>query len=186
MFIVVFGGLADRVGRARVLRFGIALSIVGSLLIVLTPTKQGALTATTMMAGRIVQGLSAACVMPSSLALIKEFYDGEPRERALSFWSIGSWGGSGFCSLFGGLVAVSFLGWRSIFWISIVVAVLALYLIRDTPDSRVADTGTHHRFDWSGLLAFVAAMLAINLFISQGPKLGWFSGASLGLVVAFA
>jgi len=185
MFIVVFGGLADRVGRARVLRFGIALSIVGSLLIVLTPTKQGALTATTMMAGRIVQGLSAACVMPSSLALIKEFYDGEPRERALSFWSIGSWGGSGFCSLFGGLIAVSFLGWRSIFWISIVVAVLALYLIRDTPDSRVADTGTHHRFDWSGLLAFVAAMLAINLFISQGPKLGWFSGASLGLVVAF-
>ncbi|HET6509137.1 MAG TPA: MFS transporter [Baekduia sp.] len=185
LFIVVFGGLADHVGRGTILRLGIALSIAGSLLIALTPAKQGALTATMIMAGRIVQGLSAACVMPSSLALIKDFYDGHARERALSFWSIGSWGGSGFCSLFGGLMAVSFLGWRSIFWISIAVAALALYLTRDTPVSRVAGTATPHRFDWSGLIAFVLAMLAINIVISQGPRLGWFSGASLGLIVAF-
>jgi MFS transporter, DHA2 family, multidrug resistance protein len=185
IFIVVFGGLADRVGRGRVLQVGIVLSIAGSLLIALTPAKQGALTSTMVMGGRIVQGLSAACVMPASLALIKAFYDGEARDRALSFWSIGSWGGSGFCSLFGGLMAASFLGWRSIFWISIVVAVAALFLIRDTPDSRAAESGSHHRFDWSGLVAFVVAMLAINIFISQGPRLGWFSGASLGLLAVF-
>jgi len=185
LFIVVFGGLADRLGRALVLRAGIALSIAGSLLIVLTPSGQGALTATTVMAGRIVQGLSAACVMPSSLALIKDFYDGEQRNRALSFWSIGSWGGSGFCALFGGLMAASFLGWRSIFWISIAVALLSLYLIRDTPSSRAAHAAAPAGFDWAGLLAFVAAMLAINIFISQGPQLGWFSGGALGLVAAF-
>jgi MFS transporter, DHA2 family, multidrug resistance protein len=184
LFIVVFGGMADHVGRGKIFRLGIAFSIVGSLLIVLTPSKQGVLTATMMMGGRIVQGLSAACVMPSSLALIKEFYDDKARERALSFWSIGSWGGSGFCSLFGGIMAV-YVGWRSIFWISIAIAVAALYLTRDTPDSRASDAGTHHRFDWSGLVCFVASMLAINLFISQGPKLGWFSGTSLGLVIAF-
>jgi DHA2 family multidrug resistance protein-like MFS transporter len=186
LFIVVFGGLADRIGRGTVLRAGIVLSIVGSLLIALTPAEQGALTATMTMAGRIVQGLSAACVMPSSLALIKDFYDDGGRERALSFWSIGSWGGSGFCALFGGLMAVSFLGWRSIFWISIAVAVLALYLIRDTPQSRAVEQATSGGFDWPGLLTFVVAMLAINVFISQGPELGWFSGASLGLVVVFA
>src|SRR6185312_2309845 len=39
IFIVVFGGLADRVGRATILRFGIALSLAGSLLIVLTPAR---------------------------------------------------------------------------------------------------------------------------------------------------
>ena len=186
LFIVVFGGLADRLGRGLILRAGIVLSIVCSLLIVLTPSGQGGLTATTVMAGRIVQGLSAACVMPSSLALIKDFYDGESRNRALSFWSIGSWGGSGFCALFGGLMAASFLGWRSIFWISMAVAVLSLYLIRDTPSSRASDTGTHGHFDWAGLATFVAAMLAINIFISQGPEIGWFSGASLALVAAFA
>lgn len=185
MFIVVLGGLADRVGRAKVLRAGIGLSILGSLLIVVTPADHGALTATTIMAGRVVQGLSAACVMPSSLALIKDFYDGERRNRALSFWSIGSWGGSGFCALFGGLMAASSLGWRSIFVISIGVALLSLFLLRSTPPSQLALADPTRRFDWSGLLTFVAAMLAINVFISQGPSLGWFSGASLGLVAAF-
>lgn len=82
-------------------------------------------------------------------------------------------------------MAASALGWRSIFWISIAVALLSLYLIRDTPPSRAADVGDA-RFDLAGLITFVLAMLAINVFISQGPELGWFSGASLGLVIAFA
>src|SRR4029077_19437397 len=105
LFIVVFGGLADRIGRGLIMKIGIWLSIAGSVLIVLTPARHGALTATTMMGGRIVPGLSAARVTPSTMALIKTFYDGKDRQRALSFWSIGSWGGSGFCSLFGGLMA---------------------------------------------------------------------------------
>lgn len=186
LFIVVFGGLADRLGRGLVMTIGIWLSIVGSVLIVLTPAQHGALTATTMLAGRVVQGLSAACVMPSTMALIKTFYDGKDRQRALSFWSIGSWGGSGFCSLFGGLMAVSVLGWRSIFWISIALSFLALYLLRGTPVSKVEPTGAGRRFDWGGLATFVVAMLAMNLFISQGPKIGWFSVTSLALVVVFA
>ena len=185
LFIVVFGGLADRLGRGLVMKAGIWLSIAGSLLIVLTPAQGGGLTATMLMAGRVVQGLSAACVMPSTIALIKTFYEGKDRQRALSFWSIGSWGGSGFCSLFGGLMAVSALGWRSIFWISIVLSLVALYLVRSTPESRVADPGSSARFDWAGLVTFVVAMLAINVFISQGPKIGWFSYGSLGLLVVF-
>jgi MFS transporter, DHA2 family, multidrug resistance protein len=185
LFIVVFGGLADRLGRGLVMKVGIYLSILGSLLIVLTPAQQGALTATMLMAGRVVQGLSAACVMPSTIALIKTFYEGKERQRALSFWSIGSWGGSGFCSMFGGLMAVSPLGWRSIFWISVALSLLALYLVRSTPESRVRSIGSSGRFDWGGLITFVVAMLAINVFISQGPRLGWFSYGSLGLLVAF-
>jgi len=183
LFIVVFGGVADRVGRATVLRVGIGLSILGSILIVLTPADQGGLTSATMLAGRIVQGLSAACIMPSSLALIKDLYDGAARERAVSFWSIGSWGGSGFCALFGGLMAESALGWRSIFWISIVVAVAALYLIRNTPHSAAG--GTPGPFDWGGLATFVVAMLAINIVITQGPTIGWFSLPTAGLVGLF-
>ena len=45
-----------------------------------------------------IQGLSAACVMPATLALMKAYFAGKDRQRALSFWSIGSWGGSGVCS----------------------------------------------------------------------------------------
>lgn len=78
---------------------GIVLSAAGSLMIALTPAG----TSVFLMAGRIIQGLSAACIMPASLALIKAYYEGPARQRALSYLSMGSWGGSGLCSLFGGL-----------------------------------------------------------------------------------
>jgi len=101
IFVVVAGGLADRVGRVKLTYIGLLFSIIGSFLIVISPSG----TAVFLLAGRILQGLSAACIMPATLALMKAYYDGKERQRALSFWSIGSWGGSGLCSLFGGLVA---------------------------------------------------------------------------------
>ncbi len=187
IFIVVAGGLADRVGRVRILYAGIFLSLLGSLLIALTPAHSGGLTASMLLAGRAIQGLSAACVMPSTLALVKTYYQGKDRQRALSFWSIGSWGGSGFCSLFGGLMATSVLGWRSIFWISIVLSIVALFLVRGTPESRVspAPGSARLRFDWWGLICFVIALVALNVYISQGPSIGWLSYPGIVLIVFF-
>ncbi|MBC8924738.1 MFS transporter, partial [Escherichia coli] len=69
---------------------------IGSLLLVVT---QGA---TLLIIGRIIQGLSAACIMPATLALMKTYFEGADRQSALSYWSIGSWGGSGICSFAGG------------------------------------------------------------------------------------
>ena len=182
IFIVVAGGLADRIGRVKILYAGIWLSIAGSLLIALTPENAGGLTAAALLGGRVVQGLSAACIMPSTMALVKYYYEGKERQRALSFWSIGSWGGSGFCALFGGLMATSFLGWRSIFWISIVLSVVALFLLRGTPESKSAAKagGT---FDWGGMITLVIALVALNVYISQGPSIGWLSLTGIGLIV---
>lgn len=179
IFIVVAGGLADRIGRMRVTYAGLALSILGSLLIAISPVG----TAVFLMAGRIIQGLSAACIMPATLALLKAYFDGAARQRAISFWSIGSWGGSGLCSLFGGFVA-SWLGWRWIFWMSIVVALISFFLIRGTPESKEA-TATNARFDWSGLIAFIIAMVALNVVIGQGSSLGWTTAAVLALIALF-
>src|SRR6185436_18069687 len=106
-----------------------------------------------LMTGRIVQGLSAACIMPATLALMKAYFDGKERHRALSFWSIGSWGGSGVSALFGGIIASS-LGWRWIFWISILVAVVSFLLLKGTPESKVESTNKSG-FDWSGFVAFI-------------------------------
>lgn len=39
--------------------------------------------------------MAAACIMPASLALLKSYWEGPDRQRAVSLWSIGSWGGSG-------------------------------------------------------------------------------------------
>nr|WP_246224064.1 MFS transporter [Pseudarthrobacter psychrotolerans] len=183
IFIVVAGGLADRQGRVKIMNLGIYLSILGSLLIALTPENAGGLTAAALLGGRVVQGLSAACIMPSTMALVKYYYEGKDRQRALSFWSIGSWGGSGFCALFGGLMATSFLGWRSIFWISIVLSVVALYLLRGTPESKSAakSVGT---FDWGDMVSLIVALVALNVYISQGPLIGWLSWTGIGLIAA--
>lgn len=106
IFIVAAGGLADRLGRVKVTYAGLVLNALGSLLIAISPGG----TASFLMTGRIIQGLSAACIMPATLALLKDSFDGKKRQRAVSFWSIGSWGGSGLCALFGGLVASSLGG----------------------------------------------------------------------------
>src|ERR1044072_5023531 len=56
IFIVVIGGLPERVGRLRTVQYGFVLSIVGSLLVGLSPA--GALAAPCLILGRICQGLS--------------------------------------------------------------------------------------------------------------------------------
>ena len=165
IFVVVFGGLADRFGRVKVAMTGIVLNMIGCLFIILTPHD----TAVFLMAGRIIQGLSAACIMPATLALIKTYYDGAHRQRAVSFWVIGAWGGSGLCSLFGGAVASAF-GWDYIFIGSIVVSLLSLFLLKGTPESKVESVPT--QFDWSGLVSFLVALVSLNIIIGQGAKLG--------------
>lgn len=82
IFIIVVGGLADRVGRMKVVRIGFYLNIIGSLLVGLTPT--GDLATPVLLVGRALQGLSAACIMPASLAVVKTYWDGAGRQRAVT------------------------------------------------------------------------------------------------------
>ncbi len=182
IFIVVMGGLADRVGRLKITRVGFYLSIAGSLLVASTP--RGQLAAPVMLLGRALQGLSAACIMPASLALVKAFWDGPERQRAISMWSIGSWGGSGLCALFGGLMSQHF-GWRSIFWVAIAVSVLGLWMMRGTPESKAETTGGY-KFDLTGVLTFMVTMVALQVLVTQGNKLGWTSPVGLGLLAVTA
>ena len=179
IFIVVAGGLADRVGRLKITYAGLALSVLGSLLIAISPAG----TIAFLMIGRIIQGLSAACIMPATLALIKDYFDGKERQRAVSFWSIGSWGGSGVSALFGGLVA-STLGWRWIFWMAIIVSVISFLLLRGAPESKVTST-EKRSFDWFGFTSFIISMVAVNIVIGQGSALGWLNPFVITLAVIF-
>ncbi len=175
IFIVAAGGLADKIGRKKITNVGLILSIIGSLCLVLA---NGSFL---LILGRVIQGVSAACIMPSTIALIKDYFEGADRQRALSYWSIGSWGGSGLCSLFGGAVA-TYMGWKWIFILSIIFAVLALWLIKDTPESKAKQTG-HSKFDVGGLIVFIIAMLALNIFITQGADMGWGNWLTISLIV---
>ncbi|HLU30904.1 MAG TPA: MFS transporter, partial [Acidimicrobiia bacterium] len=108
LFIVLMGGIADKFGRVKISLIGVGLNIVGSALLV---AASGALALPLLITGRALQGLAAACIMPATMALLKAYWDGEARQRAVSMWSIGSWGGSGLAAVFGGGVVIA-LGWR--------------------------------------------------------------------------
>lgn len=182
VFVVVFGGLADSIGRAKILKIGIYLSIAGSLIIALIPS--GTAASPMLLVGRALQGFSAACVMPTSLGLLKILWSGAQQQRAISFWSMGTFGGSGFSALLAGIIATN-LGWRYIFIISIVVAIAALFLLKDLPETKKENAG-RYKPDWIGILIFLISMLALEIFITKGGHFGWLSVTSILLLIGAA
>ncbi|ADL50626.1 MFS transporter [Clostridium cellulovorans] len=175
--IVTAGSIADRIGRVKMTQIGFVLSIIGSIL---CATAQGSIF---LILGRVIQGLSGAFIMPSTLALINAYYKDEARPRALSFWSLASWGGSGVANFFGGAV-VSALGWRWLFWLTVPVALLGMFLINGTPESKVT-IGEKRRIDYFGIITLVLSLLSLNLVVTRGRQLGWTSPIILSLIVAF-
>lgn len=176
VFMVTAGGFADHYGRVKIMRIGLILSIIGSLLLIISHADW------LLLLGRAIQGFSAACLMPATISLVNTYYQGAERHKALSMWSIGSYGGTGGALLISGLIASS-LGWQWIFILSIIVSVISLYLIRQVPESK----GTDHpaAFDVIGLVLFIIFMLSLNIIISMGRQIGWLSGISISLILIF-
>lgn len=176
LFMVLAGGLADKMGRVKITLIGVALNIIGSALLIFAT---GALALPLLLVGRAIQGLAAACIMPASMALVKAYWDGAGRQRAVSMWSIGSWGGSGLAAIFGGTV-VNYVGWRGIFIASIVISVVAFVMILGTPENAPA-AGSKKAFDFIGLVTFVIGTLGLMIVLLYGSKFGWTSPLTLGL-----
>ena len=175
IFMVAAGNFSDKLGKVKITYAGILLSIIGSLLIIITANPA------MLIIGRIVQGFSAALLMPATISIINTIFEGDKRRSALSYWSIGAFGGTGFASLFAGTVA-TFINWQWIFIISIALSVLALFLLKDLKEVRTTKVDST-RFDYVGLLIFIVAMSGLSIYITQGEELGWFSPVSIALIV---
>lgn len=180
MFIVVAGGFADKVGRVRIATWGNLLGIIGSLLVGLAGGPAGLATAM-LIAGRVLQGLSAAFIMPATMALLKTYWQGKDRQRAVSMWSIGSWGGSGLAALFGGFMAATPLGWRSIFIISAVISVVSILLMRQIPEDAPAKD-SDKKTDYPGIISLALFVLTLLLVVTQGSSIGWTSWITWALI----
>lgn len=178
IFVVVIGGLADNIGRVKVFRWGLYLAIAGSILVGVAPSGSQAIVF--LILGRALQGLSAAFVMSTSLAMIKIFWQGKERQRAISLWSIGTFGGSGLSSLTGGIIA-STLGWRYIFFICVIVAIVALLLTNTLPENKKT-SNSHYKIDWGGISVFLIAMVALEVFITKGNQFGWTNVITISLL----
>lgn len=175
--IVAAGSIADRVGRVKITQVGFILSIIGSILCAIT---QGQAL---LIVGRAIQGLSGALIMPATLALINAYYPGEARPRALSFWSLASWGSSSVANFFGGAV-VSALSWRWLFWLTVPAALIGMYLVKGTPESKITSE-KKQSIDYFGIVTLTLALLSLNLVVTRGRQYGWLSVTILSLIAGF-
>lgn len=168
VFMVVAGDISDGYGMLKMTRIALVLSIVGSLLLVVA---NGVLL---LMMGRIIQGFSAAILMPATISMVNYYFEGESRQRALSFWSIGAFGGTGLSSFFAGSIA-TFFNWQMIFIISIIVSLYALILFKNLSAKHYDKQAKVKQFDLQGLTLFIIMIASISFVITQGYKIGWLS-----------
>lgn len=127
--ILVAGAISDAVGRLVVLRMGLVAFAVSSLLCAVAPSGW------VLVAARCLQGVGAAFLVPSSLAMINARFSGADQARAIGTWT--AWTGTAFVigPLLGG-VLVDALNWRWIFGVNLVPLVVTLCLTVKLPRER--------------------------------------------------
>ena len=162
--IVLGGKAADLFGARMVSMAGLALFGVASCVIALASSENA------LLAGRALQGLSAAFAVPCTLAAVGT--SAAPQRRAVS---IGAWSGSlmlGFSigPLFGGLLTHT-ASWRVIFWLNIplmCVAIAGLAAARSAATHQVGAAG--RTVDWLGFVLLATAMVSTILALQGLPQ----------------
>jgi len=128
--ILVGGALGDRVGRRRVFLFGVALFLAASVWCAVAPN------AAVLIAGRGLQGVGAALLVPQSLAIIAASFPKDLRGRAIGTWAAASAITTALGPPLGGFL-IDALSWRTAFWINLPLCAVVLWLTwRWVPESR--------------------------------------------------
>lgn len=179
--MLVAGALADSVGARRVfvaglLVFGIASAACGA-----------STTMTMLVVSRLVQGVGAALLLPSSLKLaVAATTDMAHRARTVGLWSAGGGVGLGAGPLAGGLI-LSGIGWRWVFLVNTIITTVAV-VVTLTRTRAVAQLS--RRLDGAGQVTATVAIAGLVFALVEGPQLGWASAAIVssiaGAVVAAA
>jgi MFS transporter, DHA2 family, methylenomycin A resistance protein len=144
------GALSDRIGARRAFAWGMGTFVASSAACGLAPSLG------LLVEARFVQGASAAVMMPSSMALIREAYPAALRGRAVATWAMGAALAASSGPVLGGLL--SLVSWRLIFYVNVPVGAAALLLLlgrarRSEPRSVP--------FDWLGQDTAVAGIGAL-------------------------
>ena len=172
--LLVGGSLGDVFGRRRIFAIGISGFGVASLACAVAPD------AAMLIAARAVQGIAAALLVPSNLALIMDTF--APRQRAAAIGTWTAWTGIATVAgpLLGGLL-VQVASWRWVFVINVPLVIVTLSLARAIPPQRVtARSGV----DWIGG-ALGALGLAGPIFaLIEQPNYGWADGRVAGAMAA--
>jgi EmrB/QacA subfamily drug resistance transporter len=132
--LILLGGAAgDRFGHRRIFLIGLIGFAATSLACGLAPS------AVWLIIARLAQGVAGALLVPSSLAIIGAAYSGDARGQAIGTWAAAGALTTALGPPLGGWL-VDTVGWRSIFFINLPLAALALWFALKLPAVRAADT----------------------------------------------
>ncbi len=169
-YLVVFGGLlllggalGDRFGRRRTLAIGMFLFTAASIGVAFSSN------AYEVIAGRALQGLGGALVIPQTLSILTVVFPREERAKAFGVWAASLGAGMAIGPFLGGAL-VDNIGWAAVFWVPAPVAALGLAGALIVPESR---SQQHTSLDVPGAVFGTAAMMAIVIAIIEGPNQGW-------------
>jgi EmrB/QacA subfamily drug resistance transporter len=173
--LLIGGAMGDAVGRRKIFLIGTVVFTAASVACGLAPTIPA------LIAARCVQGIGAALLVPSSLAIISAAYDEATRGKAIGTWS-------GFTAITAALGPVlggwliEHLSWHWAFFINVPIgaAVIAISLAR-VPESRNAHA---ERADWLGAITATAGLGGIVFGFVQSASFGWRNPLVIASLVA--
>jgi EmrB/QacA subfamily drug resistance transporter len=177
------GALGDRYGRKRLLLIG--LVIFGLAAAVGLETTDP----TQLMVVRMVMGLGAAAIMPTTLSVITTSFPEDERPRAIGIW-VGISGGGAVLGLVASALLLEWFSWQSFFGLNVALAaVSALLVLRFVPSSRDAEPPA---LDVVGGVLSLVAVASLVFGIIEAPEAGWTDpvtlaalGAGIGAGVLF-
>lgn len=165
--LLVFGTLADRHGRRRLLLIGVTVFLLASVLAAVAPSGD------LLIGARVIQGVGGAMILPATLSLINATFRGRERALAFAVWGSTIGGMTALGPLLGGWLTTYF-SWRLAFGINvplgivIVIGVLAT-VVESRQDERF------RRIDIVGAILSVIASLSLVFGLIEGRSYGWWS-----------
>ncbi|MEA2283939.1 MAG: hypothetical protein QOK21_4546 [Solirubrobacteraceae bacterium] len=169
------GKAAEVFGPRRVFATGILLVLFGGLLGGFAPSL------TLLLVSRVLIGLGTSCAYPTAMLLIR----GRAQSAGMDSPPGGVLGGlqiAGVATASLGLpiggVLVQLFGWRSVFFINVPVALIALvatllWIPRDAARQRSTVRAVLSALDVTGIIGFAAAMTSLLFFLSSLPDANW-------------
>ena len=163
--ILIGGAAGDQFGRRRVFVIGVLVFTAASVACGLAPNGPA------LIGARALQGVGAALLVPTSLAIISAAFPEEERGRAIGTWAGASALTTAFGPVLGGWLTDT-LSWRAIFFINVPVAALALVLtLWHMPESHDRDAGP--RVDWIGGALAVAGLGCLTYGLTLASEHDW-------------
>jgi len=167
MFMPLHGRLADAYGKRRILLLGTAIFLLGTVVAALAPNLGW------LMAGRAIQGAGSAGFTPLALAIIAQIFPVEERGKLMGTWNI-CYPITGIIGpVLGGLLIDS-VGWRVIFWPTVVIGLIAYWVTRrQIPElPGFANRDYLRSFDWGGVVLLSAGATALLFYVSSRSVTG--------------